>query len=90
MNRDRILYCLQTIKQIVPLSQRGLATWTGINERQVRRWVSDNERGNVPPDMAKWLNETTEFYESPAVVRFLDKLAKYREQNPPPVARPDP
>lgn len=48
MTPDRLRYCLDAIGW----SQRGLAGWIGIDDRQVRRWAAG---ATIPPPVAAWL-----------------------------------
>lgn len=84
MTRDRLKHCLRTIQRPTPLSQRGLAAWVGFNERQVRRWVSDDDYGDIPADVEAWLETVTACFESEEVAAALATINAILESHPPP------
>lgn len=85
MTPDRIKQCLQIIKRYEPLSQRGLAAIINYDERQVRRWISDSDHNTVPDDVAEWLETTTAFYQSAAMLKYAAIIEAFYAKNPPPV-----
>lgn len=55
MTPDRLRECLA----VLHWSQRGLADWLDMDERQVRRWASGASA--TPPAVAAWLERWAEF-----------------------------
>lgn len=84
MTPERLKHCLQAIQRPVPLSQRGLAAWIGVHERQVRRWADDEQYGTVPADIEEWLETVAAFFEGEQIANAFVEIKEFLENHPPP------
>lgn len=57
MTPSRLRECLE----LVGWSQRALADYVGINERQVRRWAAG---AAIPEPIAAWIDTLAQFHEA--------------------------